>query len=68
MYFGFVEVDEPFVSDLSDKCRKMQCAQACDAVTGNCICRRGFKVVDDNRCEGRFNSLFIRFQKLYSII
>src|SRR6218665_998214 len=53
---SIVEVHDPHIADLGvDPCHSMHCAQTCDPVTGMCICRRGYKLVDGSKCEGKRN-------------
>ncbi|XP_023930919.1 uncharacterized protein LOC106160591 isoform X3 [Lingula anatina] len=45
------DVDDPYLSDISSsRCHGIRCADKCDVKTGSCICRRGFRPMENGIC------------------
>ena len=50
----FVDVPEPRLEILnSSKCYMSQCPQGCDEDTGQCICKKGYRLDAQNKCQGQ---------------
>lgn len=49
------DVMEPRLRNLnSSMCHKSHCPQGCDENTGQCICKKGYRLDAQNKCQGQY--------------
>lgn len=53
VFIDISDVMEPRLRNLnSSMCHKSHCPQGCDEDTGHCICKKGYRLDAQNKCQG----------------